>query len=198
MPGMEYILCFHKCSKYLEPYNLNPIKMKKLIIPLLTAILLFIGCGVFRPVVRPTYPYNTTLVIPATSRNILTGSVSSDPISFEEIFGNRNGRNDVRDIKINSARLIASAPNDLNLSILRSVRLFITDGRDRGILIASRNDISSFSGSNIILDINTSRSIDNDLRGNNLRLRLEYVLKDNLRRDVSVRSSIVFSTAERD
>ena len=62
-------------------------------------------------------------------------------------------------------------------------------------MVASRSDVAENIGSNLVLDVDNSRFVDNYIKGNNLRIRMEYVLRNSLTSDVSVRAAINFSSS---
>ena len=59
--------------------------MKKLIYAL-TVSALFASCATLQSVVRSTFPYTSTLIIPASSSTSTNMSVSSSASSFDQIF----------------------------------------------------------------------------------------------------------------
>ena len=58
--------------------------------------------------------------------------------------------------------------------------------------MASRNDVQENIGSELVLDIDNSRFVDDYIKGSSLRVRLEYVLRNTSTMDVSVRTSLSF------
>jgi len=168
---------------------------KTLLLSILTAIVLFTGCGTVQSIIKSSFPYTATLVIPASTKNNTIISATSAASSFDEVFGNQNGNDYIKDVKIASARLTASSPNDKSMGMFKSVKIFIANGKSGEVMVASRNDVSPNIGSNLVLDIDNSRFVDNYIKGTSLRIRMEYVLRDSLTEDVSVRTALSFSSS---
>ncbi|QNK62685.1 hypothetical protein H7F33_19450 [Pedobacter sp. PAMC26386] len=169
--------------------------MKKLLFTALAAVVLFSGCGTVQSIIKSSFPYNATLVIPMSSKPDTTASSTSAASSFDETFGNQNGTDYIRDIKIASARITASSPNDKSMGMFKSIKVFISNGKSGEVMVASRNDVSEHIGSYLVLDIDNSRFVDEYIKGNVLKVRLEYVLREKLKEDVSVRTSLSFSSS---
>jgi hypothetical protein len=169
--------------------------MNKMLFAVMAAFILFTGCGTVQSIIKSSFPYTTTLVVPAASKSNTTLSAGSTAGSFDETLGNVNGNQYIQDIKIASARLIASNPNNQSMGMFKSVKLFISGGGTDEVMVASRNDISEHIGSDLVLDIDNSRFFDKYIKGNSLKIRMEYVLRDSLTTDVSLRTSLSFSAS---
>lgn len=169
--------------------------MKKIIFGLLAVVGLASGCAAVQSIIKSTFPYTATLIVPTSTKvNTLTSATSSAS-SFDQVFGNQNGAQYVKEVRVASARIDASSPVGQNLGVFKSVKLFISNSNAGEVMIASRNDVSENVGSTLVLDIDNSRFVDEYIKGNNLRVRMEYVLRNGLTTDVSVRTSIGFSSA---
>jgi len=171
------------------------ISMKKLLFTALASVILFSGCGTVQSIIKSSFPYTATLVIPASSKNNATLSATSAASSFDEIFGNQNGNTYIRDVRIASAKLLASNPNDKSMGMFKSIKMFISNAGSGEVMVASRNDVSENIGSSLVLDIDNSRFLDTYIKGNSLKIRMEYVLRENITSDVSVRTSLSFSSS---
>jgi len=169
--------------------------MKKLLFTVLATALLLTGCGTVQSIIKSSFPYTANLVIPASSKSNTTISATSAASSFDEIFGNQDGNNYIKDVRIASARLTAINPNDKSMGMFKSVKVFISNGDSGEVMVASRNDVSENIGSYLVLDIDNSRFVDKYIRGSSLRIRMEYVLRNDLTTDVSVRTSLSFSSS---
>jgi len=170
-------------------------KMKTLLLTAFAAVILFTGCGTVQSIIKSSFPYTATLVIPASSKANTTVSSTSAASSFDEIFGNQSGNDYIRDVRIASARLIASSPNDKSMGMFKSVKMFISNSGTGEVMVASRSDVAENIGSSLVLDIDNSRFVDKYIKGNSLRIRMEYVLRNDLTTDVSVRTSLSFSSS---
>lgn len=156
--------------------------------------LIFTGCATVQSIIKSTFPYTATLIIPASSKTNSTNSATSAASSFDQIFGNQDGGQYVKEVRIATAKLDASNPTTQSMGMFKSVKLYIANGSSSEVMVASRNDISENIGTSLILDIDNSRFLDDYIKGNNLRIRMEYVLRNGLTTDVSVRTALSFSS----
>ena len=122
-------------------------------------------------------------------------SATSSTSSFDEIFGNQNATDYIKDVRVASVRLDASNPTKQSLGIFKSVKLFVVNSKGSEVMVASRSDVSENIGNNLVLDIDNSRFVDDYIRGSNLKVRMEYVLRNSLASEVSVRAAINFSAS---
>ena len=171
--------------------------MKKIIITLIAITSIFTACSTVQSLVRSTFPYTATLIVPAGSKGNTTLSATSPASSFDQIFtGQGSNTNSVKEVRIASAKVEASNPSDQNLGAFKSIRLYISRGDGSSeIMVAQRSDISATVGRSVVLDIDNSRFLDDYIKGSTVRIRMEYVLRDGLNSDVSVKASLGFSTA---
>lgn len=171
--------------------------MKKNIVAIFAILTILTGCATVQSIVRSTFPYTATLIVPASNRTNTSLSATSSASSFDQIFtgqGSNNGS--VKEVRIASAKITASSPADQNLGVFKSVKVYLSRGDSSGeVLVASREDISVNSGSSIALDIDNSRFLDDYIKGSTVRIRMEYVLRNALNVDASVRASLGFSVA---
>ena len=167
--------------------------MKK-IIPIFSVFLIFLsGCATVQSIIKSTFPYTATIVVPASSKSNTPISATSSATSIDEVFGNQNGNNYVKEVRIASAKMVASNPSNKSLGIFKSVKLYVSSGNTNGeVMVASRNDVQENIGSELVLDIDNSKFLDDYIKGNSLRVRLEYVLRNGTTMDVSVRTSLSF------
>jgi hypothetical protein len=169
--------------------------MKKILIILISIVGISVGCGTVQSIIKSTFPYTATLIIPAGSKSNSTISSTSTASSFDQIFGNQNGADYIKEVRVASARLDASNPTNQNLGLFKSVKLYIINGSGSQVMVASRSDVSENIGNNLVLDIDNSRFVDDYVKGNNLRIKMEYVLRNDLTSDVSVRAAINLSSS---
>ncbi|TCC93563.1 hypothetical protein EZ428_01980 [Pedobacter frigiditerrae] len=168
--------------------------MKKIILSFVIISSLLAGCATVQSIIKSTFPYTSSLIIPASSKINTTLSATSSASSFDQIFGNQNGTNYIKEVRIASVRLDASNPTNQNLGVFKSVKIFLVNGAGAEVMVASRNDVSENIGNNLVLDIDNSRFVDEYVKGNNLRVRMEYTLRSSLSSDVSVRAAINFNS----
>ncbi|MEJ5962154.1 hypothetical protein [Pedobacter immunditicola] len=169
--------------------------MKKLIIALLTITIGVSGCATVQSIIKSSFPYTATLVIPASSKANATISATSAASSFDEVFGNQSGSDYIKEVRIASAKITAANPNTQSMGMFKSVKVYISNGNSGEVMVASRNDIAENIGSSLVLDIDNSRFLDKYIKGNSLRIRAEYVLRNGLTTDVSVKAALTFSSS---
>jgi len=169
--------------------------MKKLTFTLLAAVLFISSCATVQSIIKSTFPYTATLIVPASTKLNATVSATSAASSFDQVFGNQKGSEYVKEVRIANAKLIAINPTSQSMGAFKSVKLYISNGDSGEVMVASRNDIGENIGNDLILDIDNSRFLDKYIKGNNLRIRMEYVLRKAMSTDVSVRASLNFSSS---
>ena len=167
--------------------------MKKTFPILFAFIIVISGCATVQSIIKSTFPYTATIIVPADSKSNTPISATSSATSIDEVFGNQNGNNYVKEIRIASAKLVASNPSNKSLGMFKSVKLYISSNNSNNeVMVASRNDVQENIGSELVLDIDNSRFVDDYIKGSSLRVRLEYVLRNSTTMDVSVRTSLSF------
>lgn len=169
--------------------------MKRLVLSLLVICTVVTGCATVQSIIKSTFPYTAILTIPANTKSETTQSATSSTSSFDEIFGNQNATDYIKDVRVASVRLDASNPTKQSLGIFKSVKLFVVNSKGSEVMVASRSDVSENIGNNLVLDIDNSRFVDDYIRGSNLKVRMEYVLRNSLASEVSVRAAINFSAS---
>lgn len=169
--------------------------MKRLVLSLLVICTVVTGCATVQSIIKSTFPYTAILTIPANTKSDAGQNATSTTSSFDEIFGNQNGTDYVKNVRVASVRLDANNPGKQSLGIFKSVKLFVVNSKGSEVMVASRSDVSENIGSNLVLDIDNSRFVDDYIRGSNLKVRMEYVLRNSLASDFSVRAAINFSAS---
>jgi hypothetical protein len=170
--------------------------MRKLIIVFIAATAILSGCATVQSIVRSTFPYTANLIVPASTRTGTAQSATSTLSSVGQIFSSQGTTSNIQQLRIASARIDAVNPSSQSLGVFSSLRIYLTRSDGSGeILIASRNDVSSGTGNSVVLDIDNSKFLDDYINGGGARIRLDYVLRQSLNVDVSLRASLGFSTA---
>ena len=80
------------------------------------------------------------------------------------------------------------------MGMFKSLKLYISSGNSGEILVASRTDVQANIGSDLVLDIDNSRILDTYVQGSSISLRLEYVLRNNTTTDVSMKTTLSFTS----
>ena len=166
--------------------------IKKPVFFLLTAILFFGSCAMLQSVVKSTFPYTATVVIPASASVDEAQNAISTGNSFDQDFtkdGNNASR--ISEVRIISAKLQSSDPSDYNIGNIASLRVYMAknDGSDE-VMVAIRKDIQPNAGNSIVLDIDNSHFLDDLVRQPSVRIRVAYRLRKAAATDVSMKISL--------
>jgi hypothetical protein len=158
-------------------------------LPALAALFfLFSSCNMFQSVIKSSFPYTTTLVVPASSQAGNSYSAISMATSFDQNFSKSGNNGDrITLVRIVSAKLTSTEPSDYNIGNLKSVTIFLSkeDGSDE-IVVAERNDIGANAGNNVVLDIDNSHMLDELVREPGIRVRMAYKVRKGYKTDASL------------
>jgi hypothetical protein len=166
--------------------------IKKPVFPLLAAILFLGSCAMLQSVVKSTFPYTATMVIPASAKIDEPQTALSTGNSYDQDFtkdGNNAGK--ISEVRIISAKLESKDPSDYNIGNISSLRVYMgrSDGSDE-VMVAIRKDISPNSGNSITLDLDNSHFLDELVRQPSVRIRMVYRLRKAAATDVSMKVSL--------
>jgi hypothetical protein len=144
------------------------------------------GCAMYQSAVKSSFPYTSTLVVPASSKLGSAGSAISTATSFDQNF-RKNNADRIKMVRVVSARLMSIEPANYNLGNLSEVRIYLSDsgGQDE-IMVASRSDIGANVGNNVILDIDNSNMLDELVREPQIRVRMAYKVRKASKTNASV------------
>ena len=151
-------------------------------------ILVISSCGMMQSVIKSTFPYTTTLLIPRASTVGDVQSVTGMATSFDQDFTRSgNNANNVSKVRVVSAKIESRNPSDFNIGNFSSIHVFIAkaDGSDE-VMIASRTDITAGVGNSMVLDIDDSHFLDEMVRQPNVRIRMCYRLRNHIDVDASL------------
>ncbi|MFC0516447.1 hypothetical protein ACFFGT_19725 [Mucilaginibacter angelicae] len=166
--------------------------IKKPVFPLLAAILFLGSCAMLQSVVKSTFPYTATMVIPASAKVDEPQTALSIGNSYDQDFtkdGNNAGK--ISEVRIVSAKLESKDPSDYNIGNISSLRVYMgkSDGSDE-VMVAIRKDIVPTSGNSITLDLDNSHFLDELVRQPSVRIRMVYRLRKAAATDVSLKVSL--------
>lgn len=155
---------------------------------LFSFIMVFGSCAMMQSIVKSTFPYTTTVVIPQTAKVQQAQSVTGMATSFDQDFkkdGNNAGK--VSEVRIISAKLESRDPADFNIGNLTVVKVYMSkaDGSDE-VLVASRTDIPPLVGNTMVLDIDNSHFLDQRVREPSVRVRMVYQIRNKLYTDANM------------
>lgn len=163
--------------------------MKKILLLSFALVLVFTSCGTMQSIIKSSFPYTATLVIPASSATGTTLSAISIGNSFDQNFS-KDGNNGARvtDARVVSAKLQAIIPSDFNIGNLVSAKLYMAKANgENEVIIGSCTDIGSNAGNNIVMDVDNTHFLDQLIREPNVRIRLVYQLRNKISIDASLR-----------
>jgi hypothetical protein len=164
--------------------------MTKKPLPVLIALLfIFSGCGMFESVVKSTFPYTTSLTIPASSEPGKQYTAVNMATSYDQNFTkDGNNANHIGEVMVVSAKLRSTDPAGFNIGNLEYVKFYMSkhDGSDE-VLVASRTDITKGVGNSMVLDIDNSNFLDQLVRQPDVRIRMVYKLRNGINADVTVK-----------
>jgi len=152
-------------------------------------MVIFSGCGMFESIVKSTFPYTTTLTIPASSQPGIECTAISMATSYDQDFiKDGNDANHIEDVRIVSAKLRSVDPSDFNIGNLVSAKFYMSthDGKDE-VLVASRTDITPGVGNMMVLDIDNTNFLDHLIRQPDVRIRMVYKLRNGITSDANLR-----------
>ncbi|TKC00537.1 hypothetical protein [Pedobacter cryophilus] len=169
--------------------------MKKILSGLIILTVFVTSCATLQSIVKSTFPYTSTLIIPATSQTGRTFSATSTASSIDQIFtGSGSNTSQISQVRMASAKIEAVSPSSQSLGVFKSVKVYLLNGSNE-VLVASRNDVSATSGSSLVLDIDNSKFLDDYVKAGTLRVRMDYVLQSGLNVDLSVKASLGFNSS---
>lgn len=138
------------------------------------------GCAMMQSIVKSTFPYTTTVIIPPSSNTSDLQSVTGMATSFDQDFKkDGNNASKVNAVRIVSARLQSKAPSDFNIGKLKMIKVYMSSPEgDDEILVASRTDITNDAGNSMVLDIDNSEFLDKLVREPEVKIRVLYKLRN--------------------
>jgi hypothetical protein len=164
------------------------VMMKRYLTPLVILCVIVSSCAMFQSIIKSSFPYTTTLVIPASSHAGNDYSAISMANSFDQNFSKTGNNGDrITLVRIVSAKLMSTDPSDYNIGNLASVKIYLSkeDGKDE-ILVARRDDIGANVGNNVVLDIDNSHMLDELVKEQNIRVRMAYKVRKGFGSDASL------------
>jgi hypothetical protein len=167
----------------------------------LFAAILFLGsCGMLQSIVKSTFPYTATLVIPASTKVGEPHTAISTANSFDQDFTkDGNNANRISEVRMVSARLQSKDPSDYNIGNIEALRIYMAkaDGSDE-VLVAVRKDITPNVGNSIVLDIDNSHFLDEIVREPSVRIRMVYLLRKGSAVDANLKLSLGIGSEPRE
>jgi hypothetical protein len=136
-------------------------------------------------IVKSTFPYTATLTIPKSSPVGVELSVAATGTSFDQDFKkNGNNADKVNTVRMVSATVESRNPSDFNIGNLASVKFYMSkaDSTDE-VMVALRTDITQGVGNSMVLDIDNTNFLDQQVREPSVRIRMVYKLRNHIDTD---------------
>lgn len=147
------------------------------------------SCSTVSSILQNTFPYNASVLVAAGSPANTSLSTVAVAQSINQITG--AGAN-VRNIRASNATL--SVNSNTSIGIFKSVKVYLSNNGSNEVLVASRENIPDNVGSTLALDLNSSSSLDHIFKSGLVQQRIVYVLKQSPTSDVTLKSSVGFSS----
>lgn len=164
--------------------------MKNIFLTAVVATATLVSCSTVSSVLQNTLPYNSNFVVTQGSPANTQLSAVGAGTSLNQI---ANVSNNVKDIRASTVNMSVTSGAQ-GMGVFKSVRVYISSGNNE-VLVASRDNIADNIGNTLSLDVNSNQILDNVMKsGNAIQQRVVYILKSTPTSDMSVRSSITFSS----
>lgn len=163
--------------------------MKNMFLSAIVATATLASCSTVSSILQNTFPYNATVLVTSGSpANTILSNVSAAQ-SINQLTG--SGAN-VKDIRVSNATI--SVNSNTSVGLFKSVKVYLSNNGSNEVLVASREDIPDNVGNSLALDINSNQVLDKMMKAGSVQQRLVYVLKQSPTSDLSVKTSIGFSS----
>ena len=163
--------------------------MKNIFLTAIVATATLASCSTVSSIMQNTFPYSATVLVTSGSPANTTLSNISAAQSINQLTG--TGAN-VKDIRVSNATI--SVNSNTSVGLFKSVKVYLSNNGSNEILVASREDIPDNVGNSLALDINSNQVLDKMMKSGSVQQRLVYVLKQSPLSDISVKTSVGFSS----
>lgn len=163
--------------------------MKNLVFAAIAATATLSACSTVSSIMQNTFPYTANVLVTSGSPVEVQLSGISAAQSINQLTG--AGAN-VKDVRASSATM--SVDSNTSMSIFKSVKVYLSNSGSNEVLVASRDAVPDNVGSSLSLDANSTQTLDNMMKSGAVQARIVYVLKKSPTSDVSLKTSISFSS----
>lgn len=168
--------------------------MKKILLSLIFVSAIVAGCATLQSIVKSTFPYTATVIVPASTATDKSQTAVSSATSFDQVFGGGSNADKIREVRITSAKLQLINPTNYEMGVFKSIKIYISKSTGSGeVLVASRSDIGTGANSPLQLDIDNTKFLDEYIKGSSIRVKMVYELRSSANVDASFRVSLGFS-----
>lgn len=163
--------------------------MKNMFLSAIVATATLASCSTVSSILQNTFPYNATVLVTSGSpANTVLSNISAAQ-SINQLIG--SGAN-VKDIRVSNASI--SVNSNTSVELFKSVKVYLSNNGNNEVLVASREDIPDNVGNSLALDLNSNQVLDKMMKSGSVQQKLVYVLKQSPTSDISVKTSIGFSS----
>lgn len=163
--------------------------MKNFIYLAVFALIGLASCSTVSSILQNNFPFNSNIVVTKDSPANTTLSAVGSGTSMNQILGSANN---VRDIRVQAAE-VSVVSGAQGMGIFKDIKVYVTSGSTE-ILVAERNNISDNIGNQLVMDVN-NRVLDNTMKsGNSVQQKVVYTLKSSPTADMTVKSSLSFTS----
>lgn len=163
--------------------------MKSSIISAIVISATLISCSTVSSVLQNTLPFNSSFTVSKGSPVATQLTAVGAGTGLNQIMGVSQN---VQDIRTNTAKVSVTA-GDQGMGVFKSVSVYLISG-NKEVLVASRDHIADNIGTTLSLDV-ASKDLDAIMKsGGTIQQRIVYVLKSSPTSDLTMKSSLTFSS----
>ncbi len=167
--------------------------MKNIFSIAIAASATMVSCGTVQSLVQNTFPYTANVLISTGVPADKEVSSTATATNVQTWFGGNNNAQ-IKDVRISDAKISVVSPAGGNLSVLKSVKIYISSSGTGERLVASRSGISSNSSS-LNLDLNSETGfLDEVVKSTGVTVRTVYELKNQTSSDMNLKVALNFSS----
>lgn len=166
--------------------------MKNILSTAIIASVILVSCGTVQSLVQNTFPYTANVLVSTGVPANKEVSSTATATNVQTWFGGNNNAQ-IKDVRIADAKISVVSPTGGNLSVLKSVKVYISSTGTAEKLVASRSDISTDAGS-LNLDLNSSGTLDEVVKSSGVTVRTVYELKNQTSSDMNLKIALNFSS----
>jgi len=171
--------------------------MKKINFAFIILITFLSACSTVQSIIRSSFPYTASFIIPKTDKIDTVFSLSTQAITLDQtITGYGSNTKAIKDVHLASVKIDANNPVGQSLGIFKSLKVYISRGdSSKELLIATRNEISPNIGTTLVLDADNTVLLDDYIKGSTVRIRMEYELRNSILNEISLKTNLSLSMA---
>ena len=166
--------------------------MKNILSTAIIASVILVSCGTVQSLVQNTFPYTANVLVSTGVPANKEVSSTATATNVQTWFGGNNNAQ-IKDVRIADAKISVVSPTGGNLSVLKSVKVYISSTGTAEKLVASRSDISTDAAS-LNLDLNSSGILDEVVKSSGVTVRTVYELKNQTSSDMNLKIALNFSS----